>query len=206
VEPADNLYSQVIGWAKIILPMGAIALLSSLFLFARGTGSPDEVALARVEEIAREQRLAAPEFSGLTDDGATVVISAKSAQPDTVRPDTISIDDIGLQMNTPEGIRISVSAVRGEIDGRTQIARFLGLARIETSNGYELETNGLIVSLQSGIVTSEGLLEVRAPFGEISAGTVRFEVPSENDGQRMLFTDGVRLLYTGQNPSEGLQE
>jgi lipopolysaccharide export system protein LptC len=200
VEPADNLYSQVVGWAKIILPLGAIALLSSLFLFARGSSTPDEVALARVEEIAREQRLAAPEFSGLTDDGGTVVISAKSAQPDLARPDTISIDDIGLRINTAEGIRIDVTAVRGEIDGRAQVARFLGLARIETSNGYELETNGLIVSLQSGVVTSEGLLEVRAPFGELSAGTVRFEVPSEDAGQRMLFTDGVRLLYTGQNP------
>lgn len=200
MEPADNLYSKVVGWAKIILPLGAIALLSSLFLFARESSSPDEVALARVEEIAREQRLAAPEFSGLTDDGATVVISAKSAQPDSLRPDRISIDDIRLRINTPEGIRIDVTAVRGEIDGRAQVARFLGLARIETSNGYELETNGLIVSLQSGVVTSEGLLEVRAPFGELSAGTIRFEVPSENEGQRMLFTDGVRLLYTGQNP------
>jgi lipopolysaccharide export system protein LptC len=200
VEPADNLYSQAVGWAKIILPLGAIALLSSLFLFARETSSPDEVALARAEEIAREQRLAAPEFSGLTDDGATVVISAKSAQPDTTRPDTMSIDDIRLRINTSEGIRIDVTAVRGEIDGRAQVARFLGLARIETSNGYELETNGLIVSLQSGVVTSEGLLEVRTPFGELSAGTVRFEVPSEDEGQRMLFTEGVRLLYTGQNP------
>lgn len=200
MEPADNLYSQVVGWAKIILPLGAIALLSSLFLFARGSSAPDEVALARVEEIAREQRLAAPKFSGLTDDGATVVISAKSAQPDSMRPDTISIDNIDLRISTAEGTHIEVTAVRGEIDGRAQVARFLGLARIETSSGYELETNGLIVSLQSGIVTSEGLLEVRAPLGALSAGAVRFDVPSENEGLRMLFTDGVRLLYTGQNP------
>lgn len=200
MEPADNLYSQVVGWAKIILPLAAIALLSSLFLLARGSGSPDEAALARVEEIAREQRLAAPEFSGVTDDGATIVISAKTARPDAARPDTISIDDIGVRINTAEGIRIEVTAVSGEIDGRAQVARFLGLARIETSNGYELETNGLIVSLQSGVVTSEGLLEVRAPFGELSAGTVQFDVPSEDEGQRMLFTDGVRLLYTGQTP------
>lgn len=197
---ADNFYSQLVGWAKIILPLCAIGLLSTLFLFARGTGAPDEVALARIEAIAREQRLTAPEFSGLTDDGATVVISAKTAQPDPTRPDTVSIDDIGLRMNTPEGIQIEVMAVRGEIDGRAQVARFLGLARVATSNGYEMETNGLIADLRSGVVMSDGLLEVRAPFGEISAGNVRFAVTSEALGQQMLFTNGVRLLYSGETP------
>ncbi len=197
---ADNFYSQLVGWAKIILPLCAIGLLSTLFLFARGTGAPDEVALARIEAIAREQRLTAPEFSGLTDDGATVVISAKTAQPDPTRPDTVSIDDIGLRMNTPEGIQIEVMAVRGEIDGRAQVARFLGLARVATSNGYEMETNGLIADLKSGVVMSDGLLEVRAPFGEISAGNVRFAVTSEALGQQMLFTNGVRLLYSGETP------
>ena len=197
---ADNFYSQLVGWAKIILPLCAIGLLSTLFLFARGTGAPDEIALARIEAIAREQRLTAPEFSGLTDDGATVVVSAKTAQPDPSRPDTVSIDEIGLRMNTPEGIQIDVMAVRGEIDGRAQVARFLGLARVATSNGYEMETNGLIADLKSGVVMSDGLLEVRAPFGEISAGNVRFAITSEALGQQMLFTNGVRLLYSGQTP------
>ena len=198
--PADNLYSQMVGWAKIILPLCAIGLLSTLFLFARSSGEIDAIALARIEAIAREQRVSAPEFSGLTDDGATIVISAKSAQPDTERPDTVSIDEIGLRMDTPEGIRINIMAVRGEIDGRAQVARFLGLARVDTSNGYELETNGLIADLKSGVVTSDGLLEVRAPFGEISAGNVRFDVSPDAEGQRMLFTNGVRLLYRPQTP------
>ena len=193
---SDNLYSQIIVWAKILLPLAAIALLSTLFLFARNSGTPDETALARVEEIARDQRLSAPEFSGLTEEGATIVISAKSAQPDAARPDTISIDDIGLRMNTPEGVQIDIQAVEGEIDGRAQVARLLGLAKVATSNGYELETNGLIADLKSGVVTSEGLLEVRAPFGEISAGSVRFDTASDDAGHRMLFTNGVRLLYT----------
>ncbi len=198
MEPADNLHSQMVGWAKIILPLCAIGLLSTLFLFARSSTPPDDIAMAEIEAIAREQRLSAPEFSGLTDDGATVVISAQTAQPDTTRPDTVNISDIGLQMVTPEGVTITVNAVRGEVDGRAQIARFLGLARINTSNGYEMETNGLIAELGSGIITSDGLLEIRAPFGQITAGQVRFEVTSDAEGQRMLFTNGVRLLYDTQ--------
>lgn len=200
--PRDNFHSQLVGWAKIILPLCAIGLLSTLFLFARGTATPDERALARIEAIARDQRLTAPEFSGVTDDGATVVVSAKTAQPHSSQPDTVAIADIALRMNAPDGVAIDVTAIEGEIDGRAEIARFLGLARVITSNGYELETNGLIADLKSGVVTSDGVLEVRAPFGAIAAGQVRFDF-AEGDGQQMLFTGGVKLLYTPQTRSEG---
>lgn len=197
---ADNLHSQLVGWAKIILPLCALGLLSTLFLFARGPGEPSEIALAEVEAIAREQRVSAPEFSGMTDDGAIVVISAKTARPDSQRPDTVSIDAMRLRMDNADGSHIEVTATRGELDGRERLARFLGLARLVTSTGYELETNGLIAELDTGVVTSDGLLEIRAPLGQLTAGKVTFQVTSENTAQEMLFTNGVRLLYQPQTP------
>lgn len=197
---ADNPYSQLVGWAKIILPLSALALLSTLFLFSRSTVEPTEIALEEVEAIAREQRVSAPEFSGLTDDGAVIIISAKSARPDGTRPDTIGIDEMRLRMDNPDGSAVEVTATNGEIDGRARTARFLGLARLATSNGYEMETNGLTAELETGRVFSEGLLEVRAPFGQLTAGKVTFQTASEGIAQEMLFTDGVRLLYTPQTP------
>ena len=200
MEPADNLHSQIVGWAKIILPLSALALLSTLFLFAFDRAAPDEIALAEINEIAREQRLNAPEFSGLTDDGAVVVIAARSAQPDGTRPDTVTINGIRMRMDTPTGVKINAMAVQGEVDGRARVARFLGLASVETSDGYMLETNGLIAELDSGTITSDGLLEVRAPFGEITAGNVLFRLGPDATGREMVFTNGVRLLYSPQTP------
>ena len=200
MQPADNLYSQVVGWAKILLPLCAIGLLSTLFLLARSTTEPNEIVLEQVEAIAREQRLSAPEFSGLTDDGAVIVISASTARPDTTRPDTISIDDVRLRMDNADGSNVEVTATMGEIDGRAGIASLLGLARLVTSSGYEMETNGLIAELDTGLVTTDGLLEIHAPFGQLTAGKVTFQMASEGISQEMLFTDGVRLLYTPQTP------
>lgn len=200
MQPADNLYSQVVGWAKIVLPLCAIGLLSTLFLLARSTTEPNEIVLEQVEAIAREQRLSAPEFSGLTDEGAVIVISASTARPDTTRPDTISIDDVRLRMDNADGSNIEVTATLGEIDGRAGIASLLGLARLVTSSGYEMETNGLIAELETGLVTTDGLLEIHAPFGQLTAGKVTFQMASEGISQEMLFTDGVRLLYTPQTP------
>lgn len=197
---SEHLYSQIVGWAKIILPLGALALLSTLFLFARSTTEPNSITVANVEAIAREQRVSAPEFSGVTDDGAVIVVSAASARPDTTRPDTMGISDMRLRMDNADGSSVEVTATEGEVDGRAQIARFLGLARLITSNGYQMETNGLIAELTTGRITSDGLLEIRAPFGDLTAGKVTFQAAVDGKAQEILFTDGVRLLYTPQNP------
>ncbi len=195
---ADNLHSQLVGWAKILLPLSALALLSTLFLFSRGQNEPTDIAMSEVEEIAREQRLSAPRFSGVTDDGAIVAITAREARPDTARADTVAIDDLRMRMENPDGSFVEVTGTEGEVDGNAQVARFLGLARLISSAGYEMETNGLIAELKTGIVTSDGLLEIHAPFGELTAGQVTFHVTGDNLGQQILFTDGVRLVYRPQ--------
>ena len=199
---SDNLYSQMVGWARILLPLFALGLLSTLFLFARDKTEPNEVALEEVNRIAREQRVSAPEFAGMTDDGAVVVIAARSARPGSDRQDVVAISDIRMRMDNPDGTNLNVTATEGAIDGRAQTAAFTGLARLETSSGYQMETNGLNVDLQSGLVTSQGLLEIRAPFGDLSAGQVSFRIPSEDEGQQMLFTNGVRLIYIPQDEPE----
>jgi lipopolysaccharide export system protein LptC len=125
-------------------------------------------------------------------------VSARSASPLPDRPDTASIADLRLRMDNPGGSQLEVTGVTGEIDGRARIARFSGLVRLQTSTGYTMETNGLTVTLDTGTVVSEGLLEIRAPLGRLTAGQVTFQADSENTGHRMLFTDGVRLIYTPQ--------
>ena len=203
---ADNLHSWLVGWTKIILPLCALGLLSTLFLFSREAGEPSEVALAQVEAIASEQRVSAPEFSGVTDDGAIIVIAAKTAWPDGIRPDTVGIDDVRMRMDNTDGSIVTVRATRGELDGRARIARFLGLARINTSTGFEMETIGLTAELKTGLVTSDGLLEIRAPYGTLTAGKVTFQASTETAGPQMLFTNGERLLYKPHTATDATQE
>lgn len=191
-----SFHSQLVGWAKILLPLCALGLLSTLFLFARGTTEPSDFALSEVAEIAREQRVSAPQFSGVTDNGSVIVVSARSARPDVARGGTLTIDEIRVRLDAIDGSFVAVSAVQGEVDNAAQVARLFGLARMETSNGYEMETNGLTAELTTGLLESEGVLEIRAPFGELTAGKVTVQAKTQTSGQQMLFTNGVRLLYT----------
>ena len=194
----DNLYSQVVNLAKIALPLGALALLSTLFLFARGQNQPSDIDLSEVAEIAREQRLTAPQFSGVTNEGAIVAISARSAYPSGDDPRIVSIDEIRMQMDNVDGSHIEIIATNGALNGPQKVVHFLGLARLETSTGYQMETNGLTAALDTGMVTSDGVLEIHAPFGELTAGKVTFQLSRDNTHQQMLFTNGVKLIYHPQ--------
>ncbi|MBQ1204072.1 MAG: hypothetical protein IIX61_09815 [Loktanella sp.] len=196
---SDNLYSLWVGRAKIILPLAALALLSTLFLFARSPANTADIPLAQVADMAREQQLSAPEFSGVTDTGAVVVITARSARPLADRADTADIDDLRLRMDNPGGSRLDVTGMTGEIDGRTRIARLGGLVRLETSTGYVMETTGMTITLDDGTAVSDGFLEIRSPLGRLTAGQVTFQADGSNTGHQMLFTDGVRLIYTPQD-------
>ncbi|MFN3661445.1 LPS export ABC transporter periplasmic protein LptC [Yoonia sp.] len=195
----DNLYSQWVSWAKIILPLAALVLLSTLFLLARNAPDAADIPLAQVSEMAREQLLSAPEFSGITDTGAIVVVSARSARPSSDNPDAATVDDLRLRLDNPDGGTVEVTGVAGALDGRARAARFSGLVRLETSTGYVMETNALTVTLDDGVIVSDGSLEIRAPMGSLTAGQMTFYADDENTGHRMLFTDGVRLVYHPQD-------
>ena len=88
------------------------------------------------------------------------------------------------------------------MDGRSNEARLSGLARVETTSGYLMETNGLFADLSSGRIVSDGALKILAPFGEIEAGQVEIEVTSSDEGQQMHFSNGVRMLYQIQQSAE----
>lgn len=196
---ADNLYSQWVGWAKILLPLCAIALLSTLFLFARNPSDATDIPLTQVAELAREQQLTSPEFSGVTDTGAVVVVSARNARPADERPDAASVTDLRVRMDNPGGSTLEVTGVTGELDGRARSARFSGLVRMTTSTGYVMETSAMTVMLDEGTATSDGFVEIRAPLGNLTAGQVTFQADGSNTGQRILFTGGVRLIYQPQD-------
>lgn len=184
-------YSQVVAGLKILLPLAALGLLSTLFLIAR---SPARTAapVAGIEEMAREQQISSPHFAGVTAGGAAVSLTAARVRPEA--SDAFAMDGFDIQIDTPEGHRIEITASAGLFDGQAARVDLTGLARLVTSTGYEVESAGLAADLRAGTVISHGALAVRAPFGSLDAGQVEIR----EDGDVMVFKGGVRLLYQPQ--------
>lgn len=200
-----NFHTWLVGWLKILLPIGALMLLSTLFLFARNPANQSqEIPIAQIEAIARDQQIRAPQFSGMTDDGSILAVKAEQAQPQAENPDAVLVESLTIEMDTPEGTTLNVTSGSSVLDTAAQTARLNGLSRVTTSSGYTMETNGLTADLKTGEIVSDGSLAIQAPFGDLTAGKVRIFVTAEGTGQQMVFTGGVRLLYTRPQDSPGI--
>ncbi len=191
----ENFYSQFVGFLKITLPLAALALMSTIFLFARAPTQDSTIPYAEIEEIAREPRVTGPQVSGVAEDGSIIEVNARTARPNG---DVLTAQSMTAAINSVDGTLINIDAGEGEIDNEAQTAHLSGLARVVTSNGYEMETAGITTDLLSGRIMSDGAIEVQAPYGSLTAGQLIIETPEGTSGQVMLFQNGVRLIYTPQ--------
>jgi lipopolysaccharide export system protein LptC len=194
----DNRYSRIVGWLKVLLPLAALSLLSTVFLFARNSGTDTTLPYAEIADIAQDPRISDPSFAGIADDGSVVGINARTIRPDPDRENMFMIADLEMNIDATDGTRIVVTAGDGVFDGAAQVITLDNLARVTTTSGYSMETNGLVADLGSGTVESVGALEVRTPFGELTAGGMRIAAGPDGTGTQMVFNQGVRLLYRPQ--------
>ena len=117
---------------------------------------------------------------------------------DAERPDAFALTEVHAEIVAVDGSEIFVTAGMGIMDPRTKTAEMTGLARLTSSSGYVMETEGLIADFDTGVLTSVGPLDVEAPFGTLSAGGLEVRMQPDGGGQRMVFNQGVRLLYLPQ--------
>lgn len=192
-------YSLLVGWLKILLPLVALGLLATMFLFARTPGPEGEVPYAVIEDIARDPRIGAPSFSGVTEGGSEVTLAARAVRSLAAAPGAMVVDDLRIEIATPSLEGVVVTAAEGGFDSATRLATLTGLARIESTTGYRIEAAGIEADLGAGTLRTLGPLAAQAPFGTFEAGLLEVS----EGGAHLVFKHGVRLLY--QPPAEGVR-
>jgi len=196
----DNSYSRFVAWTKIVLPLAALGLLSTLFLFARVINTEGALPFANIDvkELARQQRLSEPKFAGITRDGAAIEMAATSAQPSADDPSRVKGADLTALVTYPQGGTFALSAPLGEIDPGTGTAVLSGGVDMETSTGYVIRTSGLSASLEVTSMASHGKVDAKGPLGTLTAG--QMDVALNNGRYLLVFKEGVHLVY---DPGKG---
>ena len=122
---SDTAYSRLVALLKVVLPLTALAILSTLFLLARTPNIERTIPYADVDidALAREPRISAPDFSGVATDGTGLQVTALSARPDPTNPARFRAEGIEAQIDTPDGERIRLSAVAAEVDTESRHRR-----------------------------------------------------------------------------------
>ena len=195
----DNLHSRAVFWLKILLPLAALAALSTLFLVPRNVRPEDAIPYARVDitKRANDPRLTGAAYAGMTADGATLTVNAAE-----VRPGISGTANAGLatgilgHLATPDGARTDMTAGQAQLDQAAQLVTLSGGVVVTNSLGYRVETPGLRVRLDQTALDSDGPVKVSGPLGQIEAASMHLGLSDPAKHLYLLvFNGNVRLLY-----------
>ena len=189
-------YSRMVAWLKVLLPLMALALLSTLFLLSRSIDPMASIPFAdsEIQERLRDQQVTGPFFSGSTAQGDQISFSAgKMGTSGSDRSTTA--DDISAQIDLSSGSRIVFFADTGVIDIANDRSTLSGNVLITTSSGYKINAEQLIAAMTDLSVESPNEIIAVGPIGTITAGSMLLNAPENGGNAQLVFTDGVKLVY-----------
>ncbi len=210
--------TRLVAWAKVLLPLGALALLSTLFLLAKapdGTGMPGDVPFARIEEVAGDlaeggPRIDAPRLAGLAPDGTAVILQARRLLPLPGQPDGFRAEAPRLETRAPprgdgglaSGLTARLTAATGEVLGPTRTLRLEGGVALDATSPaagpLRARMGSATADLGSGTVAALGGVEAETRLGTLRADAMRLVqggTEGTEAGARVVFNGAVRLVY-----------
>jgi lipopolysaccharide export system protein LptC len=190
--------SRVVGALRLLLPLTALGLLSMVFLLASPVDPSRAIQSAPidVQDRARDPRLSAARFAGVTEDGTAIRIEAGAARSDPDATLRFQVEGFGLWLEPTDRNGLIAQSDFGQIDRGEGRFLMTGAIRIAAAPGYDLSASRIDGMLDRTLIRIDGPIAGRAPAGDIEAGHLSVQgVDDETGRYRLVFRDGVRLIY-----------
>jgi len=189
-------YSRLVAFLKVLLPLTALGLLSTVFLLSRSVDPATTLPFgdAEISERLRDGLISSPYFSGTTQGGDQIIITAATAKPGNAG-EMAQANELQAQISTTTGNTVNMSANSGAFDPEADIAMFNGNVLIDTSTGYSLRTEAMESRIKTLDLQSQAPVSGDGPFGTLQAGQMELTADPETNNTHLLFKDGVKLIY-----------
>ncbi len=188
-------YSRLVLVLRVLLPLLALGILSTLFLFSSRIepGGTIPFADAEVAERIRNQRVTDPLYFSVTDDGDNLEFTADHMV--TGETGISEGTNVEAQLDFATGGTLNVIAKSGRLDLDADLLTLEGDIEMVSTNGYDLYSDYMTSRVSQLEVISPGEVRGFAPGGTLVAQ--RMEIRATPDGQNThaLFTGGVKLVY-----------
>lgn len=186
----------LVGWAKVLLPLGAVLLIVAIFWASRDRG--DVTDLFTPEELARlgaGLELEKPRLAGVTSNDQPYEFTASVAMPDGPMAERISFDAPAGRLETTKR-EIAAAAGSGVLDRGAERLQLADGVSIRTSDGWEGRTDRMEIELDTRTARGSGAVRATGPSGSLEAGSFRARETGDGDGPTIWFENGVRVLFT----------
>ena len=192
----DDGYSALVAWLKTLLPIVALGLLSTIFLFSGRVDVTQSLPYTEhnIAEIVREQRITRPYFTGIASNGTEIALSAAYASPQIENAHILEITDLSVVLRSTSDRMVQVTAGRGALDSATQTAQISTNVHIAALPDFWVTTQALDMNLNQGVVFAKGGFQGVTSLGAITAGEMHLQMTA--DDQQIVFLNDVRLVYS----------
>ncbi len=190
--------SAIVAALRVLLPLFALILLSSVFLLARPIDPTRALATAEIDVIvlARDPLVQGARLAGVTEDGTALALEALVARSDPAGALRFEVEGVVLALQARDGRTLRATAAHGVVD------RSLGAYRLSGSLVIEAEALGTFaVEAAIGTLDRTSLTLIGPIVGELSSGKIwagsaeLTQDPTRPKSLRIVFRDGVRMLY-----------
>lgn len=190
--------SRVVQALRLILPLAALGLMSSIVLLAEPVDPSRALATAEIDvaDRARDPRLSGARFTGVTEGGAALRIDAEVAR--SVAASTLRFEAQGLTLRLTGGAEgdLAARAEAGQIDHAEGRFGMQGAVRIDQAPDTVLRASALEGLLDRTWLQAEGPVSGLLQGADIAAGHLTVtDDPARPGSLRLVFSQGVRLLY-----------
>jgi len=199
---SHNSYSRMVAWLKILLPLIALGVLGTVFLFNSEDSFEAGFTFSRadIESLESGSFIKNPQVNGITKKGEPFYLLADEIRPMASDESLFVITNLNVEFRFSSDIWAKVTSESALMDVTAQTVWFESGGRLETSDGNVAVVDTLHLLMASGELQGSGIV-ANGPLGRVSADNFRVE---SNDGENRVlwFENNVRMLYDLQNESD----
>ena len=200
IKTADT-YSRFVEFMRIVLPVGAAALVISVVLYSSFWGSRDGISffLPSETDLGKDLHMTNPKFIGHDSSNRPIEVTAVRALQDSDDPDLVHLETIKGKMvikapvseNLDELTEITLSAMQGNLNSKTEQIVLQGSVQLRSNTNYVFMTEEALVDLKKNEIVGSVPVHGEGALGAIDADTFRIW----GNGNHILFSGNVNTRF-----------
>lgn len=185
-------HSRFVSAMKIVLPLSAIALLTTVLFYSGIFDSRDrlDVSFREISTLNNDLRMVSPRITGLDKSGLPYLLTADTATQAKGKPSHIGLDNVQADLKlSGDTDWVSLLSTGGTLDTETEVLDLHQKIDIYMSSGYEFHGTSARIDFRQGTVASDAAVEGHGPLG-----TLRADRMTADSGERkMRFIGHVKV-------------
>jgi lipopolysaccharide export system protein LptC len=196
ISSASGFYSRMVATAKIVMPLIALALMSTVFLVQTTDNFSSEISFSEADFSFEDGlRLSEPRLSGSSRRGDVFRIEAVSAIPENASATEVTLNEASGRFELINGQIIDLTTQEALVFTSAQRIEIRVPVSFKTSDGYFGTAQNLYGDIASGRFESRGAVKAEGPLGQISADRFNLvPVDSSKEQHVVTFEGNVRVF------------